>query len=126
MWVNGCRYNTVSQYKIVTDITEDETKYELILDAYRVVKENVEIKYESGYLTVAYRYKTKDDSDETKETTEVENKKYILKERQDVDTSRSFYLPYGDISHATAKIEDGTLVIVLPKEKTRITDISVE
>ena len=147
MWFDNFKFNPFVSSKMRTDIMENSKEYKLVLDAYGVKKENVKLRYEDNYLTIEYKYtdeksnssdecnnkcisnKEKKDTDiVTKENFEVSNNNdtYILNERISCDTKRSFYLPYGDIKNAKAKIEDNKLNVILPKTTEQITEINIE
>lgn len=92
-----------------SDIRETEDAYELDIDLPGFKKDEVSLKLEQGYLTIAAA-KGLDKDDENK------NGRYIRRERYSGACSRSFYvgdqLKPEDIS---AKFEDGILKIHLPK-----------
>ena len=147
MWFDNFKFNPFVSSKMRTDIMENSKEYKLVLDAYGVKKENVRLRYEDNYLTIEYKYideknNTKSGSNDkyieekdkvntdivTKEDFDVSSTKdtYILNERISCDTKRSFYLPYGDIKNAKARIEDNKLSVILPKTTEKITEINIE
>lgn len=130
MFFNECKFNSFMSGMMKADITEDQDNYNIVMDAYKVNKDNIEIKYEEGYLTVSYVFGKDEEEPVTVEDSEKPEEKDALKillnERVNYDTKRTFFLPHGDLSKSTAKLVDGELNIVLPKEKTRVTDIVIE
>jgi len=102
------------------DIKEHDDKVEVIADIPGFKKEDIEIKYERGYLTISGEVK----KEKEKEDEEV---KYLHKEIKNRSFARRFQM--GDSFDSTkidAKYEDGILTILLPKsekEKFRKIDI---
>ncbi len=94
-----------------TDVIENETNYELVMDVPGVKKENVSIEYEEGNLVVSVK---------RLETTNEENKNYIRKERHAYEAKRAFYVGDIDEEQVTASMTDGELHIVVPKEKEKV------
>lgn len=99
---------------MATDIKENETNYELIMDVPGTKKEDVGIKCENGYLTVEVSHK--------EETEDKEDKKYIRKERRYESQSRSFYVGEVKMEDIKAKLNDGALQILIPKETSEKTN----
>ncbi|HPG91921.1 MAG TPA: Hsp20/alpha crystallin family protein [Clostridia bacterium] len=91
-----------------TDVSETDKNYLFTMDLPGFNKDDINISVDKGYLTVCAN------KDETNEQTE---KGYIFRERKTGSCSRSFYL--GDISEdkISAKYENGTLVIDVPKQE---------
>ncbi len=90
-----------------TDIKENETEFELIVDLPGAEKENVTCQIHDGYLEVTA---------ETRLEEEHGSGSYLRKERFQGKCSRSFYV--GDEINEeaiSAKFENGTLHIVVPK-----------
>lgn len=90
-----------------TDIYEKDGKYHLEADLPGFDKDNIQVDYNDGYLTI---HATKEDKVE-------ENGKYIRRERHYGEVSRSFYVGDIDESDIKAKFKDGSLKITFPKEK---------
>ncbi len=88
-----------------TDIKETEKEYLMDVEMAGFDKNDISLKYESGYLTVSAK---KDEKEESV--------KYIRRERA-YSCSRSYYL--GDVNEKAikAKYNNGVLEIVVPKEK---------
>lgn len=92
-----------------TDIKEFENNYLFEVDMPGYNKSDVTIDYDNGYLTVlAEKKETRNENDP--------KHKYIRKERFVGRTSRSFYVGDIDQKDISAKLENGTLVINVPKE----------
>lgn len=97
-----------------TDVREKKDSYELDIDLPGFKKEDVELSFENGYLTIAATKSL--DKDEKNKAGE-----YIRKERYAGSMSRSFYIgnnvPQSDIK---AKYEDGVLRISIPKQDMKV------
>ena len=92
-----------------TDIKEKEDCYELEVDLPGFKKEDVSVDINKGYLTISAHRKD--------EHEEHDKHHYIRKERFIGSAQRSFYV--GDIKEEdiSAKLENGTLSITIPKQK---------
>lgn len=101
-----------------TDIYEKEGNYIIDVDVPGFKKENVNVDFEDGYLTITAK---------REEITE-ENTSYLKKERHYGEFSRSYYVGNIDENEIKAKFEDGTLKITFPKEdpKKNVRQIIVE
>ena len=91
-----------------TDVKETENGYEVDIDLPGFKKEDININYENGYLTISTsKGLDKDEKDEQGH--------YIRQERYVGNMSRSFYL--GDIpkEDIKAKYEGGVLRLSVPK-----------
>lgn len=94
------------------DIVAKENNYEIVVDMPGVAKENVEISLENGYLSVRAEQKS-----ETKE----EKENYIHRERYYTSATRSFYVGDGvEEKDISAKLENGVLTVVVPKETRKV------
>lgn len=91
-----------------TDIKEDETSYEIVIDLPGFDKENVAAELNEGVLKVSAKT-----SNETEEKTGT----YLRRERFTGQCSRQFYVG-DDIEEADikAKFDNGTLQITVPKK----------
>lgn len=92
---------------MMCDVYEEDNKYVIEMDTPGIKKENINLEYEDGNLTITIN----------KEDEEVVSKKYLRRERVVVSKcSRSFYL--GDINEdeIRAEFKDGILKISVPKE----------
>jgi HSP20 family molecular chaperone IbpA len=93
--------------RMSTDIKEGEKEYELRVDMPGFDKSEISLTLENGYLTV---------SAEKKENEEDE-KAYIRRERN-FSCKRSYYVGnHVQVEDVTAKYENGTLKIVVPKKQ---------
>jgi HSP20 family protein len=87
-----------------TDIKEENDQYLFAIEIPGYNKEDIEISYKDGYLTVAVEA-PKDD-----------NQGYIHRERYQRGCSRDYYVGNIDDSKITANYENGILHITVPKE----------
>lgn len=93
------------------DIYEKDGNYNLEMDIPGFDKQDVKISFNNGYLTVeAFKEQKSEDND----------KNYIRRERHTKKYSRSFYLGDIDESKIEAKFENGTLLVIAPKEEKEI------
>ena len=99
------RENTVSGL-MKTDVLEQEKSYILELDLPGYNKSDINIDLNNGYLTI---------SATRKQNTET-NGKYVRKERYFGSVSRSFYVGDIDQDQINAKLENGILLVEIPKE----------
>lgn len=108
------------KHPMSTDIVEDEENLKIIMDLPGVKKENVKITLENGYLTISAS--TKGDSEE-----ENEEGTFIRRERHCGELTRSFSVSK-DISKddIRARLEDGTLTLLVPKEPSKDTSNIIE
>ncbi len=98
--------------KMKCDIYEKNNAYYLEMDIPGFKRDDINIEYNKGTLTINAETKEEKDSQE--------DKKYIRRERFYGKLSRSFYL--GDIEEEAIKAEfkDGTLKITAPKKDENI------
>lgn len=94
--------------KMRCDIYESEGAYNLEMDVPGFNKDEINIEYNKGTLTI--------NAEKKEEKEEKDDKKYIRRERFYGKLTRSFYL--GDIEEENIKAEfkDGTLKVVAPKK----------
>lgn len=93
---------------IKSDVYEKEGKLFIEMEAPGYSKDNMNISFDKGELTVSFE----------KEDEEEENKKYLHRERKSYSrVTRTFYL--GDVSEdeISASFKNGILVISAPKKK---------
>lgn len=93
---------------IKSDVYEKDGKLFIEMEAPGYNKDNVNISFDKGELTVSFE----------KEDEEEENKKYLHRERKSYSrVTRTFYL--GDVSEddIDASFKNGVLVISAPKKK---------
>ena len=96
-----------------TDIREHDTGYELDVDLPGFKKDEINVEFENGYLTIsAAKGLDKDEQDK--------KGKYIRRERYAGAMQRSFYV--GDAvteEDVKAKFEDGILRLSIPKKDAK-------
>ena len=88
-----------------TDIKETDKNYVMDVEMPGMEKKDINLKFESGYLTVSAK----------KETHEEEGK-YLRRERA-TSFSRSYYMGDVDEKQIKAKYENGILTVTVPKDK---------
>lgn len=92
------------------DVAQNEKEYLIEADLPGVKKEEVNLDMDDGRLTISIqREESKDDS----------TKNYIHKERRYSSMSRSVYLADTIGDNIKAKLENGTLSIVVPKNEKK-------
>ena len=90
------------------DIKESENEYTIIADLPGFDKSNINLSIDEGYLTIKASEEKVDDS----------NGRYMLKERNMRNYSRTFSLPDNALdSKVSAKYSNGLLNITIPKSK---------
>lgn len=95
-----------------TDIKETNGGYELIIDLPGVQKENISAELKNGYLCISATIDHSSGGDDA------QNEKYLRRERVSGSYRRSFYVGEGlQQEDIRAKFENGTLHLLLPKEK---------
>lgn len=90
------------------DIYEKDGKYYIELDTPGYTKEDAFIECDNGYLTVKVSKKEENND---------EGKKYIRRERNIREFSRSFYVGDVDAEKIKASFKNGCLTIEVPKEE---------
>lgn len=89
------------------DIYEKDGKYHLELDVPGFKKEDINVEFKDGYLSITASSKIEN---------EQKDKNYIRRERKESSMSRQFYLGNVDTETIDAKIVDGVLKISLDKK----------
>lgn len=90
-----------------TDIYEQDNTYYLNVEVPGVKKENIEVGYENGYLTILVK----------QEQTYEENGEYLRKERMTSRQERTFYIGEINEDSIKASCENGILTIRLEKKE---------
>ena len=99
-------------HDIKVDVKETDSAYEIHADLPGASKENIDLKYEDDYLTIAVR------NEENKDEKDDEGK-YIRRERRSSYSSRSFYVTDIRKDDIKAEFKDGILKINLPKREAK-------
>lgn len=92
-----------------TDITDLDDKYEMTINMPGFDKEDMQIEFKKGYITVSA----------SKTEKEEDTKKYYLRERN-VSCSRSYYLGEVNEENIKAKYENGMLSVSIPKKTAEV------
>ena len=90
------------------DIQENEKEYKIEAEVPGVKKEDIEITFNDGILSVLVK---KEESEESK------NKNYIHRERRFAQMSRSIKLVDANDDEIKAKLDEGVLTIIIPKKE---------
>ena len=93
-----------------TNISESEDKYLVSMEVPGYPKENLDIQYAEGVLTLS------GNRDVSKET---EDENYHLVERKSNQFKRAFRIPDIDTEKIDAHYDNGILTVSLPKEELR-------
>lgn len=99
--------------KMKCDIYETENSYNLILDVPGYSKEDINLEFDNGTISIS--------AEKNEEISEDDSKKYIRRERFYGKVSRSFYLGEIDEDGIKAEFKDGTLKVVAPKKSETVT-----
>ena len=106
-------YGKHARNMMKTDVRETDTTYEVDIDLPGFKKEDINVNYENGYLTISTsKGLDKDEKDK--------DGHYIRQERYCGQCSRSFYV--GDNvteEDISAKLEDGILKLCIPKKEMK-------
>lgn len=106
-WARDNRGKELGSWLPSSDITEDESEYQIRLDIPGMEKEDIKVNFQDGRITITGERKMEEDE---------EKKDYIRRERYQGSFYRSFTLPEAvkdDKIQATFK--DGVLKLVVPK-----------
>ena len=90
------------------DAHEDDNQYVVTTELPGVKSENINVRQDGDYLLI--------EADIPEETTEQNDKRWLIKERRSGHFSRRIHLPQNvDFEHADADYHDGVLTLTLPK-----------
>ena len=92
-----------------SDIYLDGDEYAIDIELPGVKKEDVNIEYKNEYLTISVSLKETEN-----------NKKYMLRERKYVNSSRSYHIGEVDEKSIKANFENGVLAIRFPKDQSKV------
>lgn len=95
------------------DVKDTGDAYEFKADLPGVKKENINVDYNNGYLTI----KTQEEkvAQPEKAASEKSSDKYLRRERYFGSMQRSFYIDDVDKDNIKAEYKDGVLTVMLPK-----------
>lgn len=100
------------------DVYETDNEFVVEANLPGVKKENIEIKYVDGYLSIEATLK---------EDVEEKKRNYYRQERRRGSFVRRFLLPENvDVSKAKASLKDGVLTIRLPKTEKKDTGVQIK
>lgn len=103
-----------------SDVVENDKEYIIKVDMPGMDKNNINLSYNNGILSVSGSRKSfKDLSNE-------KNNSLIHRERSEGHISRSFRLPNVVASEIHAKYDNGVLTITLPKQSSGESDNSIQ
>ncbi|ABK61385.1 MULTISPECIES: heat shock protein Hsp18 [Clostridium] len=94
------------------DVRDTENAYLVEADLPGMKKENLDLYYENGYLTISAK---REDSIEDKD----DENNYVRRERHYGEFKRSFFINDIDEDNIEANFENGVLKLVLPKKNNR-------
>lgn len=102
------RMPEVPDFKL--DVKETGKEYKVEAEMPGVKREDISLDLDQGYLTIGVASKqTSEEKDDDAKT--------IYQERRDAYMERSVYLPEAADEGVDAKLENGELIIVIPKTK---------
>ena len=106
-------YGKHSDLLMKTDVQENETDYELVIDLPGFKKDQINVKLEDGYMTIsAAKGHDVDKKDK--------HGKIIRQERYSGAMQRSFYVGESvKVEDVKAKFEDGVLKLTIPKKELK-------
>ena len=97
-----------------TDVQENESSYNLIMDLPGFKKEDVKVALENGYLTISAEKSHDSDDDEH------EGGKYIRRERVYGSCARSFYVGKDvTVDDIKGEFKHGILTLTIPKAQPK-------
>lgn len=101
---------SISNRDFKVDVKDTENAYLIETDLPGINKENIDVSYDNGYLTIT-----------AKREDIIEDKKdnYVRRERSYGEFRRSFYIDDVDENNIQAKFENGVLMLNLPKAESK-------
>ncbi|WP_027399023.1 Hsp20/alpha crystallin family protein [Anaerovorax odorimutans] len=100
------------------DIKEEEKAYIIEAEMPGINRENISIDYENENLTIGVK--------SCQIVNEEEENNYIHKERRATSMHRSVYLKDIDVKNIDAKLENGILIINIPKLEVSTNKLQIE
>lgn len=99
------------------DVQETDTQYVIEADVPGVHKDEIKVEMNDGRLNISIQ---------REESKDEENKNYVHKERRFSSMSRSIYLNEAKSEGIKAKLENGVLSIIVPKESKPNNSIQID
>ncbi|HPF18816.1 MAG: Hsp20/alpha crystallin family protein [Bacillota bacterium] len=108
---------TLSYDTFKVDVVDEDKSYVVEAELPGVEKKDINVQLNEGRLQISVA------REEAKEETD---KRYIHRERRYTSMSRSVYLEDARAEDVSAKLEDGVLRVVVPKEEKAVHSIVVD
>ena len=90
------------------DIYDDGDSYVVEMDAPGISKDDINVDFHKGYLTISYEHDNSNNEEE---------KNYIRRERVYSSAKRQFYVGEVEEESIKATFKDGVLKVVVPKKE---------
>lgn len=108
---NGETYlNGLGMHRLKADMFESNDAISIVIDVPGIVKQDIQLDYEKGVVTVSINR-------EEKQVGENENQTVIISERVFDKQTRHFEVGDIDFDHVKAELKEGVLQIELPKKE---------
>ena len=102
-------YNINTSDQMKCDIYKDKDAYYIEIDIPGYNKNEIKVEYSENLLTIS--------AEKRSEEHNIENKKYIKRERFHGKITRQFSFTNIDEDHIEAKFENGTLLLTIPMKR---------
>lgn len=107
----------VASTSFKVDIKEDEDKFTVLADFPGFEKEDIDISFDKGYLTLSANKAEENEDDQ---------EGFIHRERRSSNMSRTMRFTGIDEDAIKASLDKGLLTVEIPKKKQEITKKSIE
>ena len=112
------------------DVKADDDNYTVDVDIPGLNKDDVQVVFEDGTLTVSYSKtdeKTESNNENVEDNDEKAKPQYLVRERCMTSATRSIYLGEDvDVDKVSAKCDNGVLTITCPRVKKEETQHTIE